>query len=143
MGADEVTILATSDQTGGALCAAEVRMPPGGGPPVLHRHAPGEVYHVTAGEFTFYLAPDGGEVRRVTARAGDVVPLAGGTPHTVRNESGADAVAFVVHAPGAPMERFIRAVAALAADGSPSMAEVLAVAERNGIEMLGPVPAIP
>jgi mannose-6-phosphate isomerase-like protein (cupin superfamily) len=136
---DETTILATSAQTGGALFAIEVRMRPGGGPPVMHRHAPGEVYHVTEGEFTFYLAEPDAPARRVTARAGEVVPLTGGVPHTVRNESDADAVAFVVHAPGAPMEGFVRAVAAA---GSPSMEAVLAMAERHGIEMLGPVPRI-
>jgi mannose-6-phosphate isomerase-like protein (cupin superfamily) len=105
----------------------------------MHRHEPGEVYHVLEGEFAFYV--DGGDgVRRVTAAAGAVVPLAGNTPHTVRNEGGTDAVAFVVHAPGAPMEGFSRAVAALAAEGEPSMDAVLAVAADHGIEMLGPVP---
>jgi hypothetical protein len=69
------------------------------------------------------------------------VPLAGGTPYTIRNESGAGAVAFVVHAPGAPMEQFIRAVVAEAAHGAPSIDAVLAIAARNGIELLGPVPA--
>jgi mannose-6-phosphate isomerase-like protein (cupin superfamily) len=137
LGGDEVTVRATSAQTGGALFAVEVRMPPGGGPPVLHRHDPGEVYHVIEGEFTIYVAEPGAPVRRVTAGAGAVVPLAGGTPHTVRNESGADAVAFVVHAPGPPMEGFLRAVAAA---GSPDMETVLTIAARNGIEMLGPVP---
>ncbi|HEY5114616.1 MAG TPA: hypothetical protein VIJ00_03725 [Nakamurella sp.] len=73
--------------------------------------------------------------------AGDVVPLAEGTPHTIRNESDADAVAFVVHAPGPPMEQFTRAVAALAVDGAPTIEAVLAVAAQNGIDMLGPVPA--
>jgi hypothetical protein len=58
----------------------------------------------------------------------------------IRNESGADAVAFVVHAPGPPMEGFVRAAAALAAQGAPSMDMVLAVAAENGIELLGPVP---
>ena len=69
------------------------------------------------GEFTFYVGDPAGPVQRTVATAGDVVPLAGGTPHTVRNESAADAVAFVVHASGAPMESFCRAVAALAAEG--------------------------
>jgi mannose-6-phosphate isomerase-like protein (cupin superfamily) len=116
-------------------------MRPGGGPPVMHRHEPGEVYHVTAGEFTFYVAdgPDGA-VRRLTAVAGDVVPLAGGVPHTVRNESARDAVALVVHAPGAPMEGFSRAVAAAAADGPPAMEQVLRLAAENGITLLGPAP---
>ena len=47
-----------------------------------------------------------------------------------------------MHAPGAPMERFARAAAALAADGPPEMDAVLAVAQKHGIEMLGPIPAI-
>lgn len=78
----------------------------------------------------------------MTATAGDVVPLAGGTPHTVRNESTADAVAFVVHAPGAPMENFSRAAVRLAAetDGAPSMDSVLTVAAQHGIKLLGPIP---
>lgn len=143
LGTDEIVVLATSAQTGGALFAVETRMPPGGGPPVMHRHDPGEVYHVLRGEFTFYVGdPGAGGVRRFTATAGDVVPLAGDTPHSIRNESTQDAVAFVVHAPGPPMENFCRAVADLAgAGGAPSMDEVLAVAARSGIELLGPVPS--
>ncbi|TWF81486.1 cupin domain [Pseudonocardia hierapolitana] len=138
-GLDELTVLAGSAQTGGALFAMQIRMPPGGGPPVMHRHDPGEVYLVQEGEFTFYIggADDPGR-RRVTARAGDVVPLAGRTPHTVRNESAEDAVAFVVHAPGAPMEQFLRAVAALGPE--PSMDDALAAAAQNGIELLGRIP---
>jgi mannose-6-phosphate isomerase-like protein (cupin superfamily) len=142
LGSDDVTILATSADTGGALLAVEIRMRPGGGPPVMHRHAPGEIYHVLDGEFTFYTGdgPDGA-VRRSTAKAGDVVPLAGGVPHTIRNESGGDAVAFAVHAPGAPMEGFMRAVVAAAAAGPPDMARTLEIAAENGIELLGPIPA--
>jgi mannose-6-phosphate isomerase-like protein (cupin superfamily) len=143
LGKDEVTILASSADTDGALFAVEVLMRPGGGPPVMHRHEPGEVYHVSAGEFTFYVGdgPDGA-VRRFAAVAGDVVPLAGGVPHTIRNECAADAVAFVVHAPGAPMEGFTRAVAAAAADGPPDMEQVLRLAAQNAIMLLGPAPTV-
>jgi quercetin dioxygenase-like cupin family protein len=139
MGRDEITILATSAETGGAFFAVEVRMPPGGGPPVMHRHEPGEIYHVISGEFTFYTAPEGAPRSRVTARAGDVVPLAGGVPHTIRNESSSDAVALLVHAPGAPMEGFIRAVVASATDGPPTMEQVMKIAADNGVEMLDPI----
>jgi mannose-6-phosphate isomerase-like protein (cupin superfamily) len=144
LGGDEVVVLATSAQTGGALFAVQVRMPPGGGPPVMHRHEPGEVYHVLEGVVAFYVGDvDLGErdVRRFTAAAGEVVPLAGGVPHTIRNESDADAVVFVVHAPGPPMEGFTRAAAALSGDGEPAMDDVLAVAAEHGIELLGPIPA--
>lgn len=142
LGTDEITILATGDQTGGDIFAVEFLMHPGGGPPVLHRHAPSEIYYVTAGEFAFYVGDPDGNVRRVVARAGDVVPLHGGTPHTVRNESDVDATAFVVHSPAAVMEGFSRAVAALAAASPqpPPMSEVLDVVQRHGVELLGPVP---
>ena len=140
LGGDTLIVRATSADTAGALFAAEVRMPPGGGPPVMHRHEPGEVYHVLSGEFTFYVGDPEAGVRRVTARTGDVVPLAGNTPHTIRNEGEVDAAAFVVHAPGPPMEGFSRAAAALARDGVPTMDEVMRVAELHGVEMLGPVP---
>jgi mannose-6-phosphate isomerase-like protein (cupin superfamily) len=141
LGTDDLTVLATGDQTGGAIFAVEIRMPPGGGPPVMHRHAPGEVYYVLDGQFTFYVGDPGGVVRRITAGSGDVVPLVGMTPHTVRNEGTEDAVAFVVHSPAAVMEGFSRAAVALAEDGPPAMADVLALAQRHGVEMLGPVPA--
>jgi len=145
LGTDEIVVLMTSAQSGGALFAARIRMPPGGGPPVMHRHEPAEVYFVQSGELTVYtgeLLPDGGwtAVQRVTAGPGDVVPLAGGVPHTFRNESDTDAVAFVVHAPGTAFEDFVRAGAALATAGEPRMDEVLAVAARHGIELLGPIP---
>ena len=140
LGTDEITVLATSEQTGGDIFAVEIRMPPGGGPPVMHRHAPSEIYHVLEGQFTFYVGQPPSAVRRVEAVAGDVVPLAGNTPHTIRNESSSDAVAFVVHSPAATMEGFSRAAAAMAAQGSPGIEDVLALAEQHGIEMLGPVP---
>jgi len=111
----------------------------------MHRHEPSEIYRVSSGEFTFYAGDPDGSVRRVVAGSGDVVTLAGGTPHTIRNEGDEDAVAFVVHSPAAVMEGFSRAVAAMAAESQgspPSMGDVLAVAERHGVELLGPVPAL-
>jgi hypothetical protein len=107
LGTDEITVLATGDQTGGDIFAVEIRMPPGGGPPVMHRHQPSEVYHVTGGEFAFYIGESDGSVRRVAAGIGDVVALPLASPNT-----------------------------------PPSMADVLEVAQRNGVELLGPVPAL-
>jgi mannose-6-phosphate isomerase-like protein (cupin superfamily) len=90
LGIDQMTLLATSAQTGRALFAVALRMPPGGGPPVMHRHDPGELYYVIEGEFAFYTGGFGTPVQRITAGPGQVVPLAGGTPHTVRNETEED-----------------------------------------------------
>ncbi len=140
VGADELTVRLSSATTGGALMAAEVRLAPGGGPPLLHRHDPEELYRVERGTLTFYLEKAGGGVQRLEAGPGAVVHLPGGRAHTVRNESGADAAGFVVFAPGAAMERFVRAAGALAAAGPPAMADVLELAERDGVEMGAPVP---
>jgi oxalate decarboxylase/phosphoglucose isomerase-like protein (cupin superfamily) len=140
VGADELTVRATSAESGGALFAAEVVMKPGGGPPFMHRHAPGELYHVLQGEFAFYIADAAGTVHRTTGEAGAVVPIPGGRPHTIRNESATTARAFVVYAPGGPMERFVRAAAALAAERDPQPHDVLELGGRHGIEMAGPIP---
>jgi mannose-6-phosphate isomerase-like protein (cupin superfamily) len=142
VGSELATVLATTQETNGNLFAVELQMPPGGGPPVMHRHAPSEIYRVLSGEFTFYVTGSDGPTTRRVAGAGETVTLAGNTPHTVRNESLEDAVALQVHAPGGPMEGFTRSAAELAADHTPTIEEVLAIAERNGIELLGPVPDV-
>ena len=99
IGTEEAIVVAASSETNGALFAIHLRMHPGGGPPVMHRHDPSEVYYVIDGEFTFYVQNVDGHVQRRTAKTGETVPLTGGTTHTVRNESTSDAIAFVVHAP--------------------------------------------
>jgi mannose-6-phosphate isomerase-like protein (cupin superfamily) len=127
VGADELTFRATSEATGGALLAVEVRIPPGGGPPALHRHAAAEIYRVEAGELAIYV-----DEERVAAGPGAVVAVPGGRRHTVRNESGLEARAYVVFAPGCDMEAFMRAAA-----GASDAAEVSSLAELHGIEMTG------
>jgi quercetin dioxygenase-like cupin family protein len=127
IGGDQVSFRCTSEQSSGDLLAIDVRIPPGGGPPVLHRHDPFELYRVEDGELTFHLGGD-----RLRAAAGSVVAIPGGQEHTVRNESDREARAFVVFSPGAEMERFIRAAGELHA---PAVEEVLTLAAAHGIEM--------
>jgi oxalate decarboxylase/phosphoglucose isomerase-like protein (cupin superfamily) len=139
VGSDEITLRVTSDATRGSLLAADVRMPGGGGPPAMHRHDPDEIYRVQRGELAIYLEDEAGDVRLIRALASDVVHIPGGRAHTIRNESEAEAEAYVVFAPGAEMERFVRAAGALAEAGPFSVDDVLAVAERHGIRFTGPV----
>jgi mannose-6-phosphate isomerase-like protein (cupin superfamily) len=120
----------------GDVLVFEVTMPAGGGPPMLHRHDPFELYHVRSGEFAFYLEGEDGTVTRRVAGPGEVVAIGERLEHTIRNESDDEAVATVVFAPGAPMERFARAAGEL---GSESPAEVLALAEAHGIEITRPI----
>jgi oxalate decarboxylase/phosphoglucose isomerase-like protein (cupin superfamily) len=138
VGTDTINIRVSARDTAGALLAAEVRMPAGGGPPLLHRHAATEVYRVDAGELAIYLEGDDGTIARRPTRAGDVVAIPGGRAHTIRNESAEAAEAYVVFTPGAAMERFVHAAAAL--EDPPSPAQVVAVAERHGVTFAGPLP---
>jgi oxalate decarboxylase/phosphoglucose isomerase-like protein (cupin superfamily) len=117
------------------MLAIEVQMGPGGGPPGLHRHAPEEVYRVERGQLTVHLEDGLGEVQRIVAEPRTVVHIPGGRMHTVRNESREDASAYVVFTPGTEMEQFLNAANRLAGAGPPEFAEVLALAQRHGIEM--------
>jgi len=139
VGSEEIEFEVNSGEGAGGLVAAVVRMPPGGGPPALHRHEPSELYRVERGEFTFYVEDDDGAIRRRVVGAGRTVAIAGGIEHTIRNESDADAVAFVVYAPGAEMEAFVRAAADLATEGQPTIERVLGVAAEHGIEITRPL----
>jgi mannose-6-phosphate isomerase-like protein (cupin superfamily) len=134
VGADELCFRVTSAESDGALLAFEIRMPPGGGPSVLHRHEPAELYRVEHGEFAFYIGDEDGRVMRSTAGPGEVVAIPGGREHTVRNESTSDGAAFVVLAPGADFERFVRA----AAEGD----DIAALAAAHGVEITRPLEAI-
>jgi quercetin dioxygenase-like cupin family protein len=125
IGGDDITIHVDTAQSGGTMVAADVTIPAGGGPPALHRHPSGELYRVQEGELALYLGEE-----RIQATAGTVVHIPGGAAHTVRNESEAEARAFVVFTPGTEMEGFVRAVAADPDD-------VLAIAAAHGIELLG------
>jgi mannose-6-phosphate isomerase-like protein (cupin superfamily) len=126
VGHDEITLHVDSERSGGTMVAAEVTIPAGGGPPALHRHPSAELYRVQRGELALYLGDE-----RISAGEGAVVHIPGGTAHTIRNETDAEAQAFVVFTPGTEMERFVRAVAA-------SPGDVLALAREHGIEMLTP-----
>jgi mannose-6-phosphate isomerase-like protein (cupin superfamily) len=125
VGSDEIVLRASS----AALLAAEVTIPPGGGPPALHRHAPDEIYRVETGTLAIYTG-----AARQEAGPGDVVHIPSWQPHTVRNESGGAVRAYVVFSPGAPMEAFVRAAAELEPGG-----DVLALAARHGVEIMDPI----
>jgi mannose-6-phosphate isomerase-like protein (cupin superfamily) len=130
IGRERVDFLLAADESGGDLLILEVLMPPGGGPPMLHRHDPFELYRVRSGELAFYVEGADGAVRRTVAGPGAVVPIAGGREHTIRNESDQPAEAIVAFSPGQPMERFGRAAAELEDPRA-----VVALAEAHGIEM--------
>jgi mannose-6-phosphate isomerase-like protein (cupin superfamily) len=135
VGRDRIRFKVTSEQSGGEVAVFEVRMPPGGGPPMLHRHEPFELYRVRSGELAIYLEGKHGHVTRTVAGPGAAVPIGSGLEHTVRNESDEDAEAVVVFSPGEAMERFVRAAGELGRGGAPAEDEVMTLARTHGIEV--------
>ena len=57
---ETVDFKVTSEQSGGEVAVFDVTIPPGGGPPMLHRHDPFEALdRVRSGELAFYLEGQG------------------------------------------------------------------------------------
>jgi oxalate decarboxylase/phosphoglucose isomerase-like protein (cupin superfamily) len=139
VGGDEIIFRVTSEESAGALCVLDLRMPPGSGPPMLHRHDAFELYRVDRGELALYIEDDRGMVRRQVAGPGALIAIPGRREHTIRNESGDEARAFVIFSPGDAMERFAREAGALAEHGKPEIDEVLALASAHGIEITRPL----
>lgn len=135
VGCDRITFKVASEQSEGEVAVFDVRMPPGGGPPMLHRHDAFELYRVRSGELAIYLEGKDGAVTRTVVGPGTVVPIGGGLEHTIRNESAAEAEAVVVFSPGEPLERFARAAGDLGRGQAPAEDEVLALAQAHGIEI--------
>ena len=135
VGRERMSFRLTSEQSGGEIALFDVTIPPGGGPPMLHRHDPFELYRVRSGELAIYLEGEEGAVRRTVAGPGTVVPIGGGLEHTIRNESDEEAEALVVFSPGAQMERFARAADELSRRRASVEDGLLTLAEAHGIEI--------
>ncbi|MBE7555937.1 MAG: cupin domain-containing protein [Anaerolineales bacterium] len=109
VGTDVVTIKASGQETSGQLLVLEVRVPPGGGPPVLHRHQYAETFYILEGEFEVETAAAANRLstRRITA--GDTLSIPSMVWHNFKNVGAGPARFVVVHAP-AVMESFIREI---------------------------------
>lgn len=76
------SMLITGEQTAGAYCLIEMRIPDGGGPPP-HRHDFEELFTILEGEIEFTFR---GET--TTASAGQSVNIPANAPHRFQNRSG-------------------------------------------------------
>lgn len=139
VGGDTLRFHVSGEESNGALLAADVSIPAGGGPPLLHSHEPAELYRVVRGELALYIEREDGVVERHVAGPGEVVHIPARAAHTVRNECDEAAHAFVVFTPAGELEGFIRGVGALAEAGEVTPGQIVAVAERHGIEFGPPV----
>lgn len=130
---DEVTVLLSGEQTGGAFSMVQVVTPPGGGPPP----------HVHAGEDEWFLVLEGRvelwkEGAWSEVPAGTAIFLPRGIPHTYRN-CGDQPLRMIVHAAPAGFEVFFDRMAAVCAEpGEPDFARITAIAAEHGIRFLAP-----
>lgn len=128
----------SADATGDRFSLGEYCLDPGSGPP-LHRHmCEDEAFWVLEGEMSFWVE---GTVHKVLAGGCAFAPR--GCKHTFKNCSDRPARLLVLVSPGKNFEDFYAAFlriinASLAPDAT--MAQVIALGERHGIEFFGPNP---
>lgn len=130
---DEMTVLLSGEQTGGAFTMVEVVTPPGGGPPPHCHENEDEWFLVKEGRIELW---SGGEWKEVPA--GTVIFLPRGVPHTYRN-CGDAPLRILVHAAPAGFEIFFERMAGIfAAPGGPDMQMIGEAAAEHGIRFLPP-----
>ena len=98
---DVTELLATREQTGGALGVFRQTIPPGSGPPLHVHHGEDEFFYVVEGEFTLQLGD-----RISSAPANSLMFVPKGTPHTFQSTGAQPGVILVGVTPGGFEQRF-------------------------------------
>ena len=107
VGTDVITVKASGGDTSGNLLVFEVRVPPGGGPPTLHRHAYSETFLFESGEFEISTLDADGGVETLRVSAGDTISVPSMAWHNFKNVGAETGIFVAVHSP-AVMEDFMR-----------------------------------
>ncbi len=144
---DVTTIKASGENTSGKLLVLEVTVPPGGGPPVLHRHEHSEVFLFQEGEFEVSTVDEDYTPDMVRVGAGDTLSIPSMVWHNFKNIGETPGKFTAVHSP-AVMEDFMREIGRQiddahhppAPDGPPSDREMQRMLEIIGryMEMMPP-----
>jgi mannose-6-phosphate isomerase-like protein (cupin superfamily) len=144
---DVTTIKASGLNTSGKLLVIEVTVPPGGGPPVLHRHEYSEVFLFQEGEFEVSTVDEDYAPSTFSVGAGDTVSIPSMVWHNFKNVGEAPGKFTAVHSP-AVMEVFMREIGRQiddphdppSPDGPPTEEEMQRMMEIIGryMEMLPP-----
>lgn len=103
------TIKTSGRDTSGDLLVLEVTVPPGGGPPVLHRHKYSETFLFQEGEFEVSTVDEDYAPNTVGVVAGDTVSIPSMAWHNFKNVGAAPGRFIAIHSP-AVMEEFVREI---------------------------------
>jgi quercetin dioxygenase-like cupin family protein len=137
---DQVTVLLTGEQTGGAFFMAEATVPPGcGNPPHIHDRE-NETFYLQQGTLTVQVGD-----KTLIASPGDVVLLPRRVVHCFQN-TGNENAKFMIVAEPAGLEKFFEGAFYPAADwpdamppmGDEFLARLLTAAAKCGLTFLPP-----
>ena len=127
-----MSLKASSEETGGAYTLLEADEPPGFGPPMHIHHNAAETFYVVAGEYIIFVRDE-----QYRCAAGSFVHIPAGTPHGFRVGE-EQSRKLNIYTPAAMVGYFDELSVALA--GGAAESELGKIAERHGMEIIGPVP---
>ena len=132
LGTFQAVVLAPSAHTDGAFTLLQTQQEPQGFGPPMHVHRDSaEAFYVLEGEYLMHL-----EDRAERCLPGAFVYVPAGMPHTFQVVSSTPGKKLNLFSPAA-METFFEE---LAAARDPDEAVLAAIAERAGMDVVGPVP---
>jgi mannose-6-phosphate isomerase-like protein (cupin superfamily) len=133
LGNFKMSLKAAGPQTAGAFTLLEADEPPGFGPPMHIHHDAAEAFYVLAGEYVIFL-----EDREFICPAGSFIYIPQGMRHGFRVGAVASRK-LNLYSPAAMVGYFDELSEAIAADEADET-RLDAIARRNGLEIVGPVP---
>ena len=107
VGTDVITIRASGRETSGTMLVFDIIMPPGGGPPTLHRHQYSEVFTLLEGTFEVSTVDSNNALRTLSLEVGDALSIPSMVWHNFKNPGSVPAKLTVVHS-STIMEGFVR-----------------------------------
>ena len=133
LGAFAMTVKAAGGLTGGSFTLLEATEPPDFGPPMHIHHNAAEAFYVLEGEYIMFIE---GQESRCPAGSFIYIPL--GVRHGFRVGAVASRK-LNLYVPGVMVGYFDELSAAIA-DGAADDERLAAIAVKNGVEVVGPVP---
>lgn len=108
LGNNQITVLVSGEESGGAFCLMELAIQPGGGATALHTDRWVEVFHVLEGDVEWTMERDG-TLATWHARPGDTIRVPRGVKHRFAGAGTAPSRMLTVGTP--EFEEFFRALA--------------------------------
>jgi mannose-6-phosphate isomerase-like protein (cupin superfamily) len=133
LGGFSMTVKASEDVTARAFTLLEATEPPDFGPPMHIHHNAAEAFYVLEGEYIIFI-----EDQESRCPAGSFIYIPLGVKHGFRVGSVASRK-LNLYAPGVMVGYFDELSAAIA-DGVADDKRLGAIATKNGVEVVGPVP---